>query len=530
MGEFISGSYEPKEVLHYFEEIAAIPHGSGNTGAISDYLAGFAEKQGLEYDRDKSGNVIIRKKGSAGCEDLPGVILQGHMDMVCEKEADCTVDMEKEGLKLVVEDGVLTADGTTLGGDDGIAVAYMLAVLADDSFVHPPLECVFTVDEEIGMLGADALDMSLLKGRMLINIDNEEEGHLITGCAGGCIVKLTLDLDRAGDNDDEDAEGSLMDIQDKLGMDGSIEGFLDGLFGEMNKTEVEFDTPKNMRLSISGLQGGHSGIEIGQERANACMLLGRALQMLKDELKYDYSIISVNGGAKDNAIPREASAQIRIDEEDIPEAEKLLMGLEKEMRHEYAVTDSGLKLSFEPDDDIAMLPMTLESGDDLITLLRIIPNGVQKMSMTVPGAVEASLNLGILKTFDDEVELSFLVRSSVESEKREMIGRLQAISELTDADIDLSGDYPGWEPAERSELSEIMCETYSELFGKQMVREAVHAGLECGIFSKGIPGLDIVSFGPDIKDIHTPNERMDLASVERTWKHLIAVLKKLAKK
>jgi len=527
MGEFRPGSYEPKEVMRFFSEIAAIPHGSGNTGAISNYLANFAEKQGLDHVQDASGNVIIRKKGSEGCESLPAVILQGHMDMVCEKEADCIIDMEKEGLKLLAEDGFLTAEGTTLGGDDGIAVAYMLALLADDSYVHPPLECVFTVDEEIGMLGAGALDMSLLKGRMLINIDNEDEGHLITGCAGGCIVKLSLELDRAGE---KDAEGSLMDIQDKLGVDGDLEGFLDGLFGEMNKTEVDFNDPVNMKLIVSGLQGGHSGIEIGQGRANACMLLGRALQLLRDELDFDYSIISVNGGAKDNAIPRDACARIMIDEEDVPQAEKLLTRLEEEMRHEYAFTDPGLKLSFEPDEDTAMLPLTLESGIDLITLLRILPNGVQKMSTVVPGAVEASLNLGILKTIDDDVEISFLVRSSVESEKKEIVGRLQAAAEMIDAGIDISGDYPGWEPAEHSELRDIMCDTYAELFGEQMVTESIHAGLECGIFAAGIPGLDIVSFGPDIKDIHTPNERMDIASVGRTWKHLLAVLKKLAKK
>ena len=502
---------QPERVFYYFEELAGIPHGSGRTKAVSNHLAEFAKKLSLDYTQDDLGNVVIRKPGTAGYESSEPVILQGHMDMVCEKDSDCELDMEKEGLKLRVlkrkdvphlavsellprmsmEDDIIMATGTTLGADDGIAVAYIQAILEAEDIPHPPLECVITVDEEIGMLGAQGLDMAGLQGRMLLNIDSEEEGHALVGCAGGCTSKVSVPVVR----------------------------------------EIPEAGDVKAGLLVSGLMGGHSGMEIDKGRANANYLLGRALQIISEEYPDGLRLISVDGGSKDNAITREAKAVLLVKPEILDEVKKKVSCAEEIIRKEYGKRDPGISIVLSEEtvvkDEADLKPMDKASGEKVIQMLRILPNGIQKMSLDLPGFVETSLNLGILTTEEDTVLASFLIRSSVNSETREVAERLKAAAGALGGTYSEVGSYPAWEYRANSGLSQLMCEVYWEQFGEELIVETIHAGVECGFFMDGIPGLEAVSFGPDLTDIHTPKEAMDVASVERTWKFILAVLERM---
>lgn len=464
---------QPREVLRYFEEICAIPHGSRDTKRISDYCVGFARDHGLEYIQDAYNNVIIRKPASPGYEGHPGVILQGHLDMVCEKDADCDIDFTKDGLRLKQDGEYISAEGTTLGGDDGIAVAYALALLADVQAKHPALEAVFTVDEEIGMLGADAMDMSVLKGRLFLNCDSEDEGVLTVSCAGGATSRICLPLNR------ESLSGRVL------------------------------------RVSVDQLIGGHSGVEINRGRANANKVLAAVLAQLPVRL------VSIDGGSKDNAIPRACIAYVLTDAPEVAfcEAfEQVKMTLpETETQVEFSVCEGECELQ----------PLTGASSEALLGLLNALPNGVQKMSADIEGLVQTSLNLGILKTGESEATMTFSVRSSVNGEKTELIGQLRTLAETYGAAYNQSGEYPAWEYRKESPLRDLMVRAYEELYGNKPVVEAIHAGLECGIFSDRLPGLDAVSFGPQMHDIHTSRERLNIASVERTWHYLRCVLEML---
>ena len=534
-------NYEPQRVFHYFQEIAEIPHGSGNTKMISDHIMQTADKLGLPAEQDRLGNVVIRKPGTPGYEASDTVILQGHMDMVCEKDADCVRDMEKEGLKLQLlqrkdlpwltgdkeeasdrrkaDDPILKAEGTTLGGDDGIAVAYMLAILESTEIEHPPLECVFTVDEEIGMLGAVGMDMSNLTGKYLLNIDSEEEGHVLVGCAGGCLTTIRVPVERELPEEET---------------------------GQENAGDREESAPsyaRSMRLTVTGLLGGHSGMEIHKGRANANMLLGRVLQELRKELPGDFRLVSVDGGSKDNAIPREAAAEVWISGDKTERAKEVVEKTEAVIQREYGSCDPEIRISLEdetsgtdepgPDGQKQKTPelkagsFTDVSAEKVISLLRCLPNGIQKMNPVIPELVETSLNLGILRTERDSVSASFCVRSGVNSEKEELNSRIEALAQVLGGTVQIEGQYPAWEMRETSRLRDIMCKCYHEQTGEKMIVETIHAGVECGLFSDGVPGLDAVSFGPDMTDIHTPKEAMDIYSVERTWKLILAVLKEL---
>ena len=477
---------EPRRVFYYFEKLAAIPHGSTNTKAVSDYIVDVAEELGLICYQDDSNNVIIYKAGQGGGEDAASVIIQGHMDMVCEKEDGCDIDFEKDGLRLVLKDNLLSAEGTTLGGDDGIAVAYMLAILEDTEMTHPPLECVFTVDEEIGMLGATALDTSRLMGKTLLNIDSEEEGNLLVSCAGGATATLTFPIIRRG------AQGD------------------------------------RYKLTLSGFKGGHSGVEIDKGRANADIVLG---SVLKDLLYEDDSlrIVGVKGGLKDNAIPVRAEAVILTKRAELI-SDKLTLLL-SDIKKIYGENDPEIVYSFEEagDDEYSgMYPLDELQSMNLIMLLGSAPNGVRKMSEDIEGLVQTSLNLGIMYTTENEVVMSFSVRSSVGTEKAELLEELDALIRSIGGSMSVEGSYPAWEYRKDSPIRDIMTETYEEMYGRKMEVQAIHAGLECGIFSGAIPGLDAVSFGPDIYDIHTPSERMDTDSVLRVWEYIKRVLEKCA--
>ncbi|MCR5104075.1 MAG: aminoacyl-histidine dipeptidase [Eubacterium sp.] len=491
MNTNVLNSLEPQEVFYWFEQICNIPHGSGNTKKISDFLVNFAKDRNLKFIQDESNNVIIYKdafdKNSDINDEQKKVILQGHIDMVCEKVDDCDIDFINEGLKLKIEDGFIKADGTTLGGDDGIAVAYMLAILDSKDIQHPPLECVFTVDEEIGMLGAAAMDMSVLKGRKLLNIDSEEEGYLLVSCAGGASVQIRIPLLRRG------AQG------------------------------------KKYIVTLSGLRGGHSGVEINKGRANADAVLGNVLKELSladDSMK----VVSVKGGLKDNAIPVKATAVVVSKNFDI--LEKTLNDMQEELREILKNTDPDILLSIKETDgsteEEKWYPLDELLNLRFLMLFGDMPFGVRKMSSDIPGLVQTSLNLGILDTTEDEILITYSVRSSRKDEKQELIEELVTIAESIGATIVVTGAYPAWEYKKDSELREIMTKTYEEMFHKPMVVQAIHAGVECGLFSDKLEGLDAVSFGPDILDIHTPKERLNIDSVKRTWEYIKTVLSELS--
>ena len=480
----------PEKVFYYFEELCNIPHGSKNTKAISDYCVDFAKERGFAYHQDSSNNIIILKNGSKGYEDSAPVIIQGHLDMVCEKEKDCTIDFEKEGLDLAIDGDYIYAKGTTLGGDDGIAVAMALAILDDDTLEHPPIEAVFTVDEEIGMLGAVAMDCSPLKSRLMLNLDSENEGHFLVGCAGGMMVECVFPA-----------------VRRRWG-------------------------GKLVSLHVNGVTGGHSGVEIQKQGANANVILGRVLYALKK--KADFTIVRVDGGLKDNAITRSARAILML----APGQEELFLNVVKEQQEviakEYHKTDANMviegftELSSEDADSAdGALPLTEECANAVITALRTFPWGVQKMSQDMEGLVQTSLNPGILATTEDKVSLTFSVRSSVASEKEELYERLVCLTESLGGQVNRSSDYPAWEYVEDSKLRTLMGDTYREMYKKEPVMEVIHAGVECGLFSEKMPGLDCVSYGPDILDIHTPQERLSISSTRRVYEYTLEVLKRL---
>ena len=473
---------QPAAALGFFETLCAIPHGSRDTKAISDYCVRFAQERGLSWQQDASNNVIIRKPASPGYEDHPAVILQGHLDMVCEKNADCNIDFSKDGLRLRHDDTYIFADGTTLGGDDGIAVAYALAVLDSDTLKHPPLEAVFTVDEEIGMEGAQGLDFSQLSARRMLNVDSEDEGIFTVSCAGGASANVSIGL--------TSAPCALACA----------------------------------RLTVSGLIGGHSGQEIDKGRANANLLLGRVLNAV--QCKLSFRLVSAEGGLKDNAIPNAAEAVLALREEDMPAAREIAAACEADFRKEYAAADPGVTVALElaPACDQAL---TEEATLRVVRFLLLVPNGIAAMSMDIPGLVQTSCNLGIFHVTDSVLTAVSSVRSSVSSQKQMLLARIDALSQLLGGSLHVTGAYPAWEYRRESPLRDKLAAVYTQQTGKTPKIEAIHAGLECGLFAGQLPGLDCVSFGPDLVDIHTTREKMSISSVQRTWRFLLGALEAL---
>lgn len=476
---------EPERVFHYFEEICAIPHGSGNEQAISDYCVAFAKAHGLEVRQDEANNVVIRKKATPGYENAPVVMLQGHMDMVCEKNSDVEFDFEKDSLKLRIIDDMIYATGTTLGGDDGIAIALSFAILEDDTLAHPELEVVITTDEEVGMNGAEALDTSDLKAKYLINLDNEMEGQILTSCAGGMKSHVMIPIRHV----------------------------------EWEGIEVD--------LKISGLKGGHSGGEIHCQRGNANRLMGRLLFALNKEM--NVGVCKVNGGMKDNAIPREAEAKIILRPEDVLRASEITKAFFEDVKDEFRVSDPDvfveLKIMSETSESHSIIhPADMER---VLYIYVQSPNGIQTMSMELPGLVESSLNLGIVETKEDQVLFSWALRSSKKSLKYWMSDQLQYLAEFIGGEYKAIGDYPHWSYRAESKLRDIVAQAYKDMFGKEASIDAIHAGLECGLISEKMPELDIISIGPDSIDIHTPNEHVNIPSVERSYRLLCDVLARI---
>ena len=472
---------QPKEVFHFFEELCNIPHGSGNLQKISDYLVSFAKERGYEVTQDSELNVIIKAPGTAGYENKEPVILQGHMDMVAVKEDGCDIDMKTDGLRVTTDGEYVWAEGTSLGGDDGIAVAYCLALLDSKEIPHPPLEVVITTNEETGMFGAAAIDLSGLAGKRMINIDNEEEGVFITSCAGGARVYSKLPMVQA----------------------------------EVNGAKCS--------VAISGLLGGHSGEMIKCGRGNANHIAGRVLAEVSKEMPV--SLISIEGGVADNAIPSTASMSFVVDGSAADKAESIVNRVLQEVKGELEGKDEGLEISFAKEEGNASVKaFDSKSTEKLAKMITVMPDGVQAMSAMVAGLVETSLNLGIIKTEGDVVTLEQSVRSSVESSKKVLINKLLTIGEFFGAEVSVSGEYPGWKYRQHSELRDHMVKVYQNMYGKAPQLQAIHAGLECGILSEKIENLDCISIGPDMKDIHSTGEKLSVKSTANVWEYLVKVL------
>ena len=473
------------KVFSYFEEISRIPRGSGNNTAISSYLVSFAKEHNLKYRQDEAENVIIWKEATKGYEDRPTVILQGHMDMVCEKELDSPHDFTSEGLELEMEGDFISAKGTTLGGDDGIAIAYALAILADDSIVHPPLEIVITTDEETGMDGAIALNPSDLKGKYFINLDSEDEGIILTSCAGGMSVNGTYAFARV-----------------------KKEGYL-------------------VNIVIAGLQGGHSGTEIDKNRENAVHMLGRIMSELKRKGR-TFSIVHMEGGLKDNAIPRNSKLVLCVTDQDgIQKDVQCILDM---LKKEIEGREMNAKFSFSISEKQIVDIVDEEMTKNIVFFLAHVPNGVLKMSAAIPELVESSLNLGICETKDNEIFFSFSIRSSISSYKQYIGDCIHDLLTVTGGTYEQKSEYPAWEYRKDSPLRNILVDVYEKQYKEKPKIEAIHAGLECGIIAEKMPDLDMVSIGPNIYDIHTPKEALEISSTKRVYQYLLEVLRTICEK
>ena len=470
---------EPKNVFSFFEDICSIPHPSYKEEKISNYLVEFAKARGLEHYQDELHNVIIIKEASEGYEDVEPIILQGHMDMVCEKAPDCDKDMDEEGLDLLIDGDFISAKGTTLGGDDGIAVAYALAILDDDSLSHPRLEFVCTVCEEVGMEGATGIDVSMLKGKKLLNMDSEEEGVMLASCAGGCSTVCELPAEW------EKSAGNLVSIH------------------------------------VAGLKGGHSGVEIDKGRANSNILLGRILLELKDE--YHYQIAALSGGNKQNAIPRESAAELMV-QEDATQLVHKIEEIAEKITHEFSTSDPDIQISVAVEENCEKEVLTEAAARKTVLLINLLPNGILRMSDDIKGLVETSLNLGVLTLEKDKLTLQYAVRSAVGTAKEYLLKRIAALVEEFGGRVTNTGNYPAWEYRRDSVLRDDMVRIFEEMYGKEPTVEAIHAGLECGILAGKIDGLDAVSIGPDMIAIHTTEEKLSISSTKRVWDYILKVI------
>lgn len=481
---YIINGYSPATLFRYFEDISAIPRGSGNERAIADYLCAFAEEHSLEYLRDGANNVLIKKPASQGCEGRPAVMLQGHTDMVCEKESGVTHDFEKDPLKLKITDGWLSATGTTLGGDDGAAVAMMLAILDDNAIAHPTLECLFTTAEETSMGGANAFDFSSVSARRIINLDSEEEGIVTVSCAGGADCIFELD------------------------------------------TESTPYNGRSIKLTVKGLAGGHSGAEIHLCRANANKILARLLARLYDD--EPFKLVSINGGNKRNAIPREATAELCVIDE--VRAKYVLLEEERKITADLSAADSGFRLHIDKGHRMERA-MTYRSTSTAINLLLLTPNGPIAMSPTIENFVRTSSNLGVVTTDTEngKIRAVAMARSSCDSELDALITEFRRHAKLVGAEFAVEGRYSGWSPAASSELTKLYVDCYERQNpGKKATVAGIHAGLECGVIISKLGGdCDAISIGPNMRDIHTPNERLDLASCEHTYDLVVDMLSAL---
>ncbi|MGL5067944.1 MAG: aminoacyl-histidine dipeptidase [Sarcina sp.] len=476
---------QPYDVFKYFEDISQIPRGSGNEKAISDYLVKFAKDLNLEVVQDEAYNIVIRKPATKGYENAKGVIIQGHMDMVCEKNKGTEHDFEKDPLKLrIVGDNIYATD-TTLGADNGIAVAYGMAVLAGN-YEHPALELLVTTDEEVGMSGAIALDGKNVQGKILLNADSEVEGEFLVSCAGGARNTINIDIDWTQTPDEKVA----------------------------------------YELRVKGLRGGHSGMEINKERGNSNKLMGRLLNEVSKKVDFDMALIS--GGSKNNAIPRESDTLIVIDEKNVDAIMAIVKTVGEEVKAELRVQDPNVVIEMTKEEAMPLEVFTKDTKKKVIMALQLIPNGVEVMSMDMAGLVQTSTNLGVVTTTNEVVSFDSATRSSVNSQKWAFLDRIQNVADSIGAKLEVSSSYPSWEYNPESEVREIAKKVYKDMTGVDAKLVAIHAGVECGLLSEKVEGgLDMISFGPNMADVHTPDEHVSITSTKNVWEFLIALLKAL---
>lgn len=473
-------------IFYHFEQISKIPRGSGNEKAISDYLLDFGKSLGLECIQDAALNIIIKKPASIGYENAPAVIIQGHMDMVCEKNSDKEHDFEKDPINLVVKGDYIYADRTTLGADDGIAVAYAMTLLEDNTIEHPAIEVLLTTDEEAGMSGAMALQPHYINGKIVLNLDSEEEGKLLVSCAGGIRTKSILPIEWIDKKNDTIA----------------------------------------YNIVIRGLKGGHSGMEIHLGRGNSNKLMGRLLKNIDKEL--DFNLVSLNGGSKNNAIPRESSSIITISQKD----ERKLLDIKRrvceELKNEFSKKDPNLRVHLLEVEESVDKVFSDDSTKKAVDLLYMYPNGVNTVSSDIQGLTESSTNLGVVTTLENSIEYDSTVRSSVSSLKDEIVTRSKCITEILGGKLVTESSYPEWPYKTDSKIREVCKDVYERMYEKTPEIVAIHAGVECGLFKEKLGNdVDMISFGPDIIDIHTPNEHISISSVERCYEYLLEVLKEI---
>lgn len=478
---------QPELVFNYFAEISKVPRGSGNEQGISDYLAREGKRLGLEVVQDENLNVLIKKPATKSYENAPTVIIQGHMDMVCEKNKGKEHDFTKDPIELRVDGNYLYATDTTLGADNGIAVAMGLALLASDDIEHPALEVIFTADEEETMNGAMNIKGELFKGEYIINLDSEEEGTITVSCAGGVTAVVTIDK--------------------------------------------EYKTVENKKsaykIDIKGLLGGHSGMEIDKQRANSNVLMGRLLNHISNVCNIEFDLVSVEGGLKNNAIPREAECIILVNSNDESKLEKEINNALQVFKNEYKTSDPDVTIEFEKCDKAYDKALNDKCKENIIELINLMPRGIQTMSMDIKGLVESSTNLGVIANNEENFVFEFATRSSVKSLKDDLNNRMTLLCNKLGVKLDLMDDYPEWEYAKDSKLEKICVDTYEEVMGKKPDIVAIHAGLECGLLLDAIKGAQAISIGPNLFDVHTPNEHLDIPSTKRTWKYLVAILKNI---
>ena len=481
MSDAIQG-LEPTLVWKYFAEIARIPRCSKHEEKIRAYILATAKRLGLKAREDKTGNIVVAKPASAGRERVKSLCLQGHLDMVCEKNKDKTHDFSKDPIELVRKGNALMANGTTLGADNGIAVATNLAIMEDKSLEHGPLEFLFTIDEETGLTGATYLDGSLLQSRTMMNLDSEEEGALYVGCSGG-----------------KDTTGTW-----KAAADAAPKGWMAA------------------HLMVSGLKGGHSGLEIHQGRGNAIKILNRALLALGEA---GARLSAINGGNKRNAIPRECEATVFVPAKAWDAAAKAVREFEKAAKAEIATVDPGLRVTFEAVKVKGARVLKKAVQQKLSATISALPHGVIKMSADIPGLTETSTNVAVITTAKGKIELATSQRSSVDSEILEICHTVRSIFALGGASIAHGDGYPGWKPNLQSPILKTAKQTYKQLYGKEPEIKAIHAGLECGIIGERVPGMDMVSFGPTMEGVHSPDEKIHLDTVPKFWNFLLGILK-----
>lgn len=483
--EYKINGYKPEKLFHFFEDVCAVPRGSGNEKGISDFLVKFAKDRGLWVYQDDHWNVIIKKAGSKGAEDKPPVMLQGHIDMVCDKRAGVEHDFTKEGIDLVLKDGILSANGTTLGSDNGVAIALMLMVMDDEDIKHPPVECVFTTEEEVGLNGAQALDKSQITARTMINMDSEEEGVATISCAGGLRLQMSRKVER------EKAEGTLVQIK------------------------------------IEGLLGGHSGTDIDKERQNANILMARMVEHLMKNT--DGKLVTFAGGTKDNAITRECEASLLYaDKKEAEKAEELAGTMAETFSEEIVPFEPAFECEISLEDGQEADVLKNEDAKAFVSAIRLAPNGVYRRNIKMDGFVVVSSNMGIVRADENELVIVVSPRSSVASLQEDTKDRFRVLADTFGFEVSYSGEYPGWDYKENSHIRDVFVESYRSLFGKELKLEALHAGLECGLFSEALPGLDAIAVGPTLNNVHTPDENVPLDSFERFYELLKDVLARLA--